>query len=199
MVVVITECTRTNGRAQRRLVWNRLLPEVTDTPLKVGKAYGQLQKKQQSCRLPFVQGKTISPEAQIYNGKRITLGQNKFGWQSLTLNFKPREVVMTVTEMNDNTYDLLFGYKQWQMAVIKAYPPYSIIPKGRFCGIEGPFRVAGSYAWPASKTLELKVHYVNWVSALDLVFHFDGKNVALMVQENYSSGTGMVIKGKVCD
>ena len=199
MVVVITECTRTNGRAQRRLVWNRLLPEVTDTPLKVGKAYGQLQKKQQSCRLPFVQGKTISPEAQIYNGKRITLEQNKFGWQSLTLNFKPREVVMTVTEMNDNTYDLLFGYKQWQMAVIKAYPPYSIIPKGRFCGIEGPFRVAGSYAWPASKTLELKVHYVNWVSALDLVFHFDGKNVALTVQENYSSGTGMVIKGKVCD
>ena len=199
MVVVITECTRTNGRAQRRLVWNRLLPEVTDTPLKVGKAYGQLQKKQQSCRLPFVQGKTISPEAQIYNGKRITLEQNKFGWQSLTLNFKPREVVMTVTEMNDNTYDLLFGYKQWQMAVIKAYPPYSIIPKGRFCGIEGPFRVAGSYAWQASKTLELKVHYVNWVSALDLVFHFDGKNVALTVQENYSSGTGMVIKGKVCD
>ena len=199
MVVVITECTRTNGRAQRRLVWNRLLPEVTDTPLKVGKAYGQLQKKQQSCRLPFVQGKTISPEAQIYNGKRITLEQNKFGWQSLTLNFKPREVVMTVTEMNDNTYDLLFGYKQWQMAVIKAYPPYSIIPKGRFCGIEGPFRVAGSYAWPASKTLELKVHYVNWVSALDLVFHFDGKNVALTVQENYSSGTGMVIKGKLCD
>ena len=63
----------------------------------------------------------------------------------------------------------------------------------------GPFRVAGSYAWPASKTLELKVHYVNWVSALDLVFHFDGKNVALTVQENYSSGTGMVIKGKVCD
>ena len=30
MVVVITECTLIDGRRQRRLVWNRLLPEVGD-------------------------------------------------------------------------------------------------------------------------------------------------------------------------
>ena len=70
--------------------------------------------------------------------------------------------------------------------------------KGRFNGIEGPFYVAGSYAWPSAAMLELKAHYVNWITALNITFRFDGENVQLTVKENYSSEP-KVIKGKVCD
>ena len=74
----------------------------------------------------------------------------------------------------------------------------SIEAKGHFNGIEGPFYVAGSYAWPFPSTLELKAHYVNWITALNLAFRFDGEDVQLTVKENYSS-EAKVIKGKVCD
>lgn len=187
MVIVITECTLIDGRTQRRLVWNRLLPQVGDVPLKPGKALRQLQQKQTSYQLPVVRGKASSPLSAAYADKRIDLGTNKFGWQSLRLHFKPKEVVLTVTETSGKSYDLLFGYRQWLKTSIEAYPPYSITPVGSFSGIEGPFHVAGSYAWPSSGTLELKAHYVNWVSALDIQFHFRDKAVEITVQENYSN------------
>ena len=197
MVVVITECTLINGNTQRRQVWNHLLPRVKDAPLTPGKDYKLLQKKQTAYQLPLVQGKVTSSVAPEYADKRIALEQNKYGWQSLSLQFKPKEVVMTVTDKEGATYDLLFGYKQWLKTSITAYPPYSITPVDAFKGIEGPFWVAGSYAWPSSATLQLKAHYVNWISALGITFRFEGDHVALNVTENFTSGDGITIKGNL--
>lgn len=197
MVVVITECTLINGSTQRRLVWNRLLPQVQDTILTPGKDYKLLQKKQNAYQLPLVQGKANSSIASKYAGKRITLENNKYGWQSLSLQFKQKEVVMTVTDKTGVTYDLLFGYKQWLKASTEVYPPYSVNAIGALNGIEGPFWVAGSYAWPSATTLQLKAHYVNWISALGITFHFEGTNVLLNVTENYTSGKGITIKGSL--
>ena len=196
MVVVITECTLIDGRTQRRLVWNRLLPQVTDEPLTPGKDYKLLQKKQSAYQLPLVQGKASSSVAGRYAGKSIALEPNKYGWQSLRLEFKPKEVTMTVTEKGGATYELPFGYKQWLKTAVDACPPYSVTAIDRFKGIEGPFRVAGSYAWQSPATLQLKAHYVNWVSALGITFEFDGDKVLLTVAENFSSKES-VIKGSV--
>lgn len=197
MVVVITECTLIDGATQRRLVWNRLLPAVTgDQALTPGRDYKRLQKKQSSYRLSVVQGKANSSLAREYTGKSITLEPNKFGWQSLTLHFEQKGLIMTVMETSGATYDLLFGYKQWKKTSIEAYPPYSIEAKGHFNGIEGPFYVAGSYAWLSSSVLELKAHYVNWITALNLSFHFEGEHVQLTVKENYSS-EAKIIEGRV--
>ncbi len=195
MVVVITECTLIDGRRQRRLVWNRLLPEVGDQVLAPGKDYKRLQKKQRSYQLPLVQGKAASSLSQKYAGKRILLGENKYGWQSIELQFKQQEVVMTVVEKDGKTYSLPFGYKQWSKAAIDGYPPYSVAAKGRFKGIEGPFQVAGSYAWASLDALQLKVHYVNWISALGLTLCFEDNKVLLTVTENYSSGEGVTFEG----
>jgi len=195
MVVVITECTLIDGRRQRRLIWNRLLPEVGDQVLAPGKDYKRLQKKQRSYQLPLVQGKAASSLSQKYAGKRILLGENKYGWQSIELQFKQQEVVMTVVEKDGKTYSLPFGYKQWSKAAIDGYPPYSVAAKGRFKGIEGPFQVAGSYAWASPDALQLKVHYVNWISALGLTLCFEDNKVLLTVTENYSSGEGVTFEG----
>lgn len=197
MVVVITECMLIDGKTQRRLVWNRLLPQVQDTVLTPGKDYKLLQKKQNAYQLPLVQGKAASSIAREYAGKRITLENNKYGWQSLSLQFKQKEVVMTVTDKAGVTYDLLFGYKQWLKTSTDVYPPYSVAAVGAFKGIEGPFWVAGSYAWLSPTTLQLKAHYVNWISALGITFRFEDDNILLNVTENYTSGNGITIKGSL--
>ena len=43
--------------------------------------------------------------------------------------------------------------------------------------------------------LQLKVHYVDWISALDITFHFNGNNVTLTVKENFSTNE-TILKGK---
>lgn len=197
MVVVITECMLINGNTQRRLVWNRLLPQVGDRVLTPGKDYKLLQKKQSAYQLPLVQGKATSSIAQKYAGKPIALEDNKYGWQSLSLQFKPKEVVMTVTDKTGATYDLLFGYKQWLKTSIPVYPPYSVTAVGALKGIDGPFWVAGSYAWSSPAVLQLKAHYVNWITALGITCSFEGDNVSLNVTENFSGGDGITIKGRL--
>lgn len=192
MVVVITECTLINGRNQRRLVWDKLIPEIKDTILIPGKAYKLLQKKQSAYTLPVIQGKARSSVAAEYDDKIIVLDPNKYGWKAICLQFDPKKITMKVTDKNGTEYELPFGYKQWLKGTTNAYPPYSIAPVDSFKGIEGPFWVAGSYAWQPPATLQMKVHYVNWISALGITLHFNGNDVLLTVKENFSSDTIMI-------
>ena len=93
--------------------------------------------------MPFVPGKASSSLARDYAGKSIVLEPNKFDWQSLDLQFKQKEVIMTVTETDGTKYNLSFGYKQWKKTSTDVHPPYSIEAKGRFNGIEGAVLCSG--------------------------------------------------------
>ncbi|MBR5541496.1 MAG: serine hydrolase [Bacteroides sp.] len=187
MVVVMTEATLGNGRDQRRLIWDVLLPEIKDEPLPANKKdYQKLLKKQEGYKLDEVQGKANSAFASNWENKTIELGKNTLGWESLRLNFGKNIVTMTVTEKDGKSYELPFGYKEWKTTSMEAYPPYSISPIDRFKGLEGPYYVSGSYAWISKEELQLKAHYVNWVSALEITFRLEENGeVKLNVQTNY--------------
>ena len=187
MVVVMTEATLGNGRDQRRLIWDVLLPHIQDEPLPANKKdYQKLLKKQEGYKLAEVKGKASSAFASNWENKTIELGKNTFGWKSLKLNFGKKEVTMTITETNGKSYELPFGYQQWITTTFDSYPPYSITPIDRFKGLEGPYYASGSYAWISKEELQLKVHYVNWVSALEITFRLDENGeVKLNVQTNY--------------
>ena len=187
MVVVMTEATLGNGRDQRRLIWDVLLPHIQDEPLPANKKdYQTLLKKQEGYKLAEVKGKASSAFASKCEKKTIELGKNTFGWKSLKLNFGKKQVTLTVTETNGKTYELPFGYQQWMTTAFDAYPPYSITPVDRFKGLEGPYYASGSYAWISKEELQLKAHYVNWVSALEMTFRLkEGGEVELHVQTNY--------------
>ena len=187
MVVVMTEATLGNGRDQRRLIWDVLLPHIQDEPLPANKKdYQALLKKQEGYKLAEVKGKASSAFASNWENKTIELGKNTFGWKSLKLNFGKKQVTLTVTETNGKTYELPFGYQHWMTTTFDAYPPYSITPVDRFKGLEGPYYASGSYAWISKEELQLKVHYVNWVSALEMTFRLkEGGVVELHVQTNY--------------
>ena len=187
MVVVMTEATLGNGRDQRRLIWDVLLPHIQDEPLPANKKdYQKLLKKQEGYKLAEVKGKASSAFASNWENKTIELGKNTFGWKSLKLNFGKKEVTMTVTETNGKSYELPFGYQEWITTTFDSYPPYSITPIDRFKGLEGPYYASGSYAWISKEELQLKAHYVNWVSALEMTFRLDENGeVQLNVQTNY--------------
>ena len=187
MVVVMTEATLGNGRDQRRLIWDVLLPHIQDESLPANKKdYQKLLKKQEGYKLAEVKGKASSAFASNWENKTIELGKNTFGWKSLKLNFGKKQVTLTVTETSGKSYELPFGFQQWMTTKFDAYPPYSITPIDRFKGLEGPYYASGSYAWISKEELQLKAHYVNWVSALEMTFRLDENGeVKLNVQTNY--------------
>ena len=189
MVVVITECTLINGLNQRRLVWNRLLPEVADAPLPANaRAYARLQKKQQAVSLPFAKGEANSTQAVRFAKESYILSGNSYGWQSVRLDFdkEAKTVSLDITGKDGKTEQLRFGHKCWLETVLAGCPPYSIRPVGSFEGIERPFRAAGSYGWTEPGVLRLKVHYVDWVSSLDLTLAFGAEGLTLDVKPNFT-------------
>lgn len=199
VVVVITECTLTDGRAQRRQVVDLLLSQLSDSELEVGRDYKHLQHIQDTASLPLAPGTAISPMDEEYAECTISLPDNKYGWQSIGLYFdrSDKEVAVNLTDKDGTSGKLLFGYRKWAKASVNIFPPYSISPVDSFKGIDGPFWVAGSYGWTATDELRLKAHYVNWVSALDITIRFLGDKAEVSVSENFSSGKPLQMEGTV--
>lgn len=199
VVVVITECTLTDGRAQRRQVVDLLLSKTSEQELEVGRDYKRLQRIQTTASLPLASGKAVSPLDKDYTECTITLPKNKYGWQSLGLYFdrSNKEVAVNLTDKDGTSGKLLFGYRRWEKASVNLFPPYSISPIDSFKGIDGPFWVAGSYGWTATDELNLKAHYVNWISALDITIRFLGDKAEVTVSENFSSGKPLRLEGTI--
>lgn len=197
MVVVITECTLIDGSRQRRLVWDKLLPALSDEPLPAsGRDYERLRRKLAACTLPLPEGKRSSPMAKQLDGESIRLEPNKYGWETLGLRFAANrpDLLLEVTKDDGQRFTLGFGCRQWRTTETDACPPYSISPVGAFSGIGRPFHASGSYAWAGRDVLRLQVHYVDWVSAQTLELRFDGDEVTLTASENFSSGS-QTLKG----
>lgn len=192
MVVVITECTLINGIRQRNLVWHGLLPRLSQLPLPPDpEAYARLQDRQKNCTLPLLKGKAgIAPAARV-EGKTFALRPNTLGWRSMQLSRDAdgNSLLLSVTDDEGRTSLLHLGYNRWLESTLSGRPPYSIRPIDAFKGLDEPFHAAGCYARTARNVLQLKVHYVDWVSSLDITLtpSADGNSLHLAVKPNYAS------------
>lgn len=188
VVVVITECTMIDGIRQRRLVWDILMPAVTDENLAGDNHYATLKRKSASYSLATPAGKAKSPIMPKGSAKTISLADNRLDFSKIALTQSKNEMNVTITLTDGNSFTVPLGYRKWQSTVTDVRPPYSVGARGRFTGIEPEFVVAGSYAWQSRSTLVLKLQYANWVTAVELHISF-GNNATVNVsaQENYSS------------
>lgn len=188
MVVAITECTMGNGVPQRRLVWDLIFPTLTDSPQKVASEYSKLVKAQKGYKLPVIKGSETSPIiSSSVLGKRIALADNRLGWSAIAFTEVGRELNLRVYTADNDCYDVVCGNGEWITTWIDAYPPYSVRYYNRYNGLDGKFAVAASYGWGDKSKLDLKLHYVNWISSLLLKIDFDLNEIE--IKENYSTQT----------
>lgn len=117
-----------------------------------------------------------------------------YRWQSVKFRTVGDGYAMEVVDAEGKKSTINLGFEDWAMSQLAGYPHYSILAKNRFSGVTGPFYTGSCYAWNG-ETLEAKIHYVNWITALRLSFKFDGNNVEINVSENYPSKP-FVIQGK---
>ena len=190
VVIVLTEASFTNGKPQRGLIWNGLMKAIEQaegTALVAGKDYQELAEKQKSYQLPVVDGKKDGAGLKKIIGKKIEFTKNKFGFKEVTFNKGVNSLDMVITKTDGSTYTQPLGYKNWLTGEIAGYPPYSINPIGWEKGLEEPFYAAGSYG-VTKEGLKVKIHYVNWVTALEILVMPDkeGKTAKIEIRTNYS-------------
>ena len=192
VVIVLTEASFTNGKPQRRLIWNKFLPQLSNKPLAPSKDYQTLLKKQASYQLELPDGKAKSSVLKKLSGKKIVLPKNTYGWREVSFeegaaNSKgaSQSLSLNIVKTDGSSYTQPLGYGEWKTAEIAGLPPYSINPIDWHRGLEGPFYAAGSFGWEKN-VLNTSIHYVNWVSSVHIRWEFAEGSVKLFVTNNWA-------------
>lgn len=184
VVIVLTEASFTNGKPQRGLFWNKLLPQMVDEPLAESADYEILKKREQEYQLPTPQGKKSSSQLKKIIGKSYKIEKSPYEWSEVSFDESDGNLLITITKKDGEKYTQPLGYKEWLTTEIAGFPPYSLNPIGWKEGLEGPFYAAGSYAWD-KKALVMKIHYVNWVTALEFRWEWNKDGATVTISNNY--------------
>ena len=192
MVVVVTQCSSYDGMNYRSIIYRNLFDAI-GKPAKPGKEYRKLLKKQAAYSLPLVKGKSGNNGIEKqWDGLAATLSPNKLGWQSVKFNFEKNRLVLEIIDGRGDKSDIECGYGKWLTMPIKAYPPYSVMAKNRYKGLDKSFTAAGSYAWQKDGSLVLKIHYVDWISSLLLKVKFGNGKFSIESTPNYDGAPGQI-------
>lgn len=187
MVVVLNQCSRSKGWPERSNIWNTVVKNCINCAIDVKPSeLKELAEYEEKVQLPVLDGDSVNVASTKYNGKTFILEKNKLGWKSVKFDFEKGKTVLTIVDKEDKTSVVELGYKKWITSQLAGYPHYSISAQNRFSGISGPFYTGSCYAWNTGN-LEAKIHYVNWITSLKLVFHFDGKDLTIFGEENFTS------------
>ena len=181
-LVVVILGMKLYGHEELACIWNQLMPGLKTEPLQPEK---KLQKKldnlcaKASLKLP--QGKSTSKEYGYAMSMRIILDPNQRGLKEIILSssLDDKSHFLNIVR-DDGTQDSFrLGYGKWSYSQLEGFPVYSIKAINRMQGFSHGFDAAAAYAWTSPSTLEVKVHYVNWISGTTFVFDFKKNEVTV--------------------
>jgi hypothetical protein len=173
-----------NGHPELACIWNQLMPGIkADEPLQPEKKLqARLNQLCATASLPLPQGKRQTKKGEQIAGMIMQLDANQHGYRTLTITYDGSLIIT----YNDGTEDLISsGYGQWRYTKMRGFPPYSINAVNRMRDLRQDFVAASAYAWTSPTTLEVRVHYVNWISRTSFVFDFEKNEVTM--RDNFPS------------
>ena len=202
LVVVMTQNMATDGARQRSFFWNLLIPAITENTMKTGKNYKKLQKKQQTVALQTPQGKARPTTSKDFIGEKLMLSENPCRWTSLKVLETSASNLLSlhIADEQGNETPLTLGHQQWHTNIINTFPVYSVNALARFSGIEKPFAVAGSYAFRQDGSLAIQLHYVDWVTTVEIIIDRKDGQYTVALRENNAKELSQieVIKARAC-
>ena len=193
-LVVVILGMKLYGHEELACIWNQLMSGMKNTALK---PENKLQKKLEklcataALKLPkgkkynigiSIEGRELKLEHNRYGLKLVTIddGLNKKGFYDDLIRTKFNGYLLTFVDDNDNTEILAASHNEWvYYSSLTGLPYYSINAINRMQGFEHGFTAAAAYAWISPTMLEVRVHYVDWISGMTYVFDFSKNEVTI--------------------
>ena len=167
-----------NGHPELACIWNQLMPGVKgNEPLQPEKKIqARLNQLCATAALPLPQGKQQTKKGEQIAGMMMQLDANQHGYKLLTITSAGS---LGITYNNGTVDWLSSGYGKWHYTKMRGFPPYSINAVNRMRDLRHDFVAASAYAWTSPTTLEVRVHYVNWICSTTFTFDFDKNEVTM--------------------
>ena len=189
-LVVVILGMKLYGHEELACIWNQLMPGIKNEPLKPEK---KLQKRLKSlCAsaklpLPHYATKRTGSRAKGMLGHTLQLTHNRFGLRQIMV--EDNNLHLTYDDGCEETFAM--GNGDWRYSTLNGYPYYSINSINRMQGFQHGFTAAAAYVWTSPVTLEVRVHYVDWISGLVFDFDFDKQEVT--VRDTYPNSKPVII------
>lgn len=175
--VVVLTASASNTQEELNLVWDHLLPAMSDKALpedpqsskELAKRIAALSvsKRPSSINLP--------PISSRLSGKRIELAKNELGIQALTILLKNSEAQIRIIRDND-TQEITSGLNTWKSGESKLN---TLVAPPRSTQVL-PIKFASVYSWTDDKTLELTTKFVEEsIGTESWLIHFEESGTAL--------------------
>ena len=176
-LVVVILGMKLYGHEELACIWNHLMPGLKAEPLK---PENKLQKKLDNlctnASLQLPKGKRTGKKADFFMGHQLQLDANRFKLKTIEVDRN-----MLTLDSEDGTHEALaMGYRTWNYSPMTGFPYYSINSINRMQGFKHGFEAAAAYAWTSPTTLEVRVHYVDWISGMKFVFDFEKSEVTIV-------------------
>jgi hypothetical protein len=171
-VVAIT-CETSNMQEELNLVWDFLLPAMSDHALPAdGASQENLRQKLAALALPLAAGQAEAPLAAKISGKTFKTDSNPSGAQSVSLRFQDGSCAFTLRDAQGE-YSIQCGLGQWVEGVsnMPGTPPKITVGDLRPC------KVAASGAWRDDNTFAMLWRFYETPHSENVTCHFDGDKI----------------------
>ena len=127
----------------------------------------------------------------------LHLESNKFGIRQIGLigGGGAAEKTMEVEYEAQDSESFVLGYCSWRYSPLAGMPYYSINAINRMQGFTHGFTAAAAYAWTSPMILEVRVHYVDWISGLVFIFDFNKNEVT--IRDTYPNSKPVTVQFSV--
>ena len=194
-VIAITSETG-DMQDELNLVWKHLLPAMGNKKLPVSSNTLALKQKMASLSLKAPL-KNISPGSlPLIAGKTIVLDKNEKNIERFSFSVNKASYTM-IMKSDTSTYTFSFNSGQWRNGVTGRKGPNLVYrAKGHFKGLPAPL-ISGAYFWQDNNSLELDLRYIESPHTEKMVFHFEGEEVQIEIQNSFDPSSKTTLKGKI--
>ncbi len=120
--------------------------------------------------LPLAKGEKASPTR--LDSTWYTLDKNPLNWQGISISNNADTLFMHIRETKEKTYTIALGHGKWIESEFDALPYYNPPFQGNFSNLPTTWHVAGSYGWTPPDTLNIQLHWVDWLTSASLQLRF---------------------------
>ena len=151
----------------KRHIRNLLLSEMSNSPLAPER---DLQQRLDSlCSHAMIYLPQGASTGLDMRGKRLVFSRNDYGLQWASVDGDTLKIAREGLPVES----FPMGYRRWRYGSLVGYPPNAIQTANSMRSLCHDFETSSAWAWTSSTTLEIRVHYVNWITATTYVFDFN--------------------------
>ena len=180
MVVSITQCT---GKSTPIKEWIKTM--LVDNCRAEALAPHNYSISFEDYTLPLAKGMTYCSDYIPSHGTEVNiatpliLDDNPLRWKNLGISQCNDTMQLDVCDTDGHKYTITLGYGKWIESKFDALPYYNPPFQGNFSNLPATWHVAGSYAWQGNDTLNIELHWVDWLTSASLEIRFpeQGKSI----------------------